>query len=114
MFLYFSGMIKDVKAEKKYDLGKTLQPGDYINVYGTFAKQTDDFKVYIRDAKKQYVFRAKFHPLRSVILNTKQNGLDGEIVTIGDLYLKLLEIINIIYNIKHNYYNNSILSKLPI
>ena len=63
--------ISDYISGVKYDVGKTLQPGDYVEVTGIYAKGTESFSINLGSDDGSYLLHAAFRPTYATIYNSR-------------------------------------------
>jgi hypothetical protein len=51
-----SSVIVEPETEVKYNFGRELEPGDYIEVYGTYSVNTNFYYVKLQDSGSNTVF----------------------------------------------------------
>jgi hypothetical protein len=66
--------LEEASGSVRYNFGRTLEPGDYLEVYGTYVTGTSRFNVNIRDDNGNYLLCVDFRPTSAVVLNSYNWG----------------------------------------
>ena len=62
-------MIENAAANTKYMFGQTLEPGQYLEIYGTYVSGSNTFTVNIRDANNNYLMHISFRTTYATVFN---------------------------------------------
>ncbi|XP_063678769.1 uncharacterized protein LOC134814536 [Bolinopsis microptera] len=74
------GTVENPAINIKYSLGKVLEPGDFIEVHGTYSADTSWFSANILDDSGNILFHLNPRPnWRKTVLNSKLGGWGSEV-----------------------------------